>query len=379
MLKALLTTACILASALTRASIGISQPLPEAGRKEAPVAEIRLGALFPLTGYAADVGQSELNSTLLAVDEINAHGGVSGKTLKLVIEDDRSDFTATASAMQKLVSIDKTPAVLGPTWAEFAEIAAPIAEGGKTVLLSASATSAALTENRRFIFTTMPSHESALRPFSAYLAGLHPSAVTLIKAQNAYYEQLSSILSQQLSALQTPISQTLEIMPGQSDFRAIISRLKQRNGAVVLFIGIGSETGNFLKQAREQKLPGPFFSGHNILFDEVVNRDRALADGVVLFEYYAHAADSFITTYRQRFGSEPIYSAPMAYDNVFLLKHAIEQCGDSSQQIRDCLARTEYRGVSGQIGFDSKGRRAGEQNITRLLRGEKGRYSALPD
>ena len=238
--------------------------------------ELRLGALFPLSGFAAEMGQSELNATTMAVEEINRGGGIAGR-------------------------------------------------------------------------------------------------------QNSYYDQLSGILLSQLAAGGAVVPEVVEIMPGQSDFRSIISRLKRADAVVVLFIGIGSETGIFLRQAREQKLQARFLSGHNILFDEAVNADRSLADGVVLFEYYANADAAFLERYRKRFGAPPLYSAPMAYDNVFLLKHAFERCGFAPAAARECLQHTDYRGVSGPIRFTAARQREGAPAITRLLRGEKGAYVPLTE
>ena len=98
---------------------------------------IKIGALFALSGWAAIGGRSELNATTMAIDEINAAGGVLGRPIELVVEDNRSDLRATVSAVIKLKNIDSVPVIFGPNWAEFADVAAPVFESSKVIMLTA--------------------------------------------------------------------------------------------------------------------------------------------------------------------------------------------------------------------------------------------------
>ncbi len=339
-----------------------------------------IGAIFSQTGFGAQAGQGELNATILAAEDINQSGGLNGKPLKIVYEDNRSEAKGTASAFRKVTPQLNVPILLGPNWAEFSEVAAPLAEGESVVMLTASGYSKTLTANRNFIFSTSPRHEHIIRPLGEYLLKKRFPRVVLYQNASAYFESLGSSLTEQLAAAGIHFQVTENFDPGTTDYRSKISALKDQNiDAVVALLFNNGEISSFLRQANELQYDGEVLTTGDLLLDPVVEKDLNLANGVVFFDWLPLASKDFQDRYRKRFNTEPILNAGRAYDNVFLIKGAIESCGRDAPAIRECLRKTDFTGTSGHLRFDSAQLLAIEGDISKLFTIVNGRVKALAD
>ena len=124
---------------------------------------IKIGAIVPLTGPFASYGEPVKNGMLLAVDEINNNGGVKGKKIKLIIEDDAGNPTTAVNAFEKLAGTDKVPMILGPLSSGCSMATAPVAEKNKVVQLSTLAGIPDLSKAGDYIFRIYPSSELGAR------------------------------------------------------------------------------------------------------------------------------------------------------------------------------------------------------------------------
>src|SRR3989338_4432265 len=130
---------------------------------------IKIGFLGPLTGDAAPYGVDTLNGVKLAVDEINAVGGVKGRMIELIAEDSRCTGADAASAAQKLVNVDKVVAIVGGQCSGETLAAAPIAEAAGVVMISPLSSSPDVTQAGTFIFRDYPSDALKSKAMAAYL------------------------------------------------------------------------------------------------------------------------------------------------------------------------------------------------------------------
>lgn len=314
----------------------------------------KLGGLFSLTGFGQKAGESHLYGTQLAVDEINAKGGVAGRSIELIVEDFRSDLKTTASAMQKLTSIDKVAAVIGPNWTEFSEVAAGVATKNQILMITPSGYTKTLTKDRPFVFSALENHGAITAPLSSYIARQRPKKLAALVMQNSFHQSIFEAISAQLTSTGVSVWRTFEITPGNQDFRSILTRLKAEDVDAVLILLLEDGTGfSFLKQARELAFKGRIYSGNSILYDEAFKADPGVADEVVLFDYKIQHSPQFEQRFRERFKTEPMADSGRAYDLVFAVKKAAETCGTQSEAIRDCLSKQRLEGVSGLIGFDN--------------------------
>lgn len=336
---------------------------------------IKIGAIFSLTGYGAVAGQSELDAIQMAVSDINATGGIGGRHLEMVVEDNQSSLKGTISAFQKLHSLHHVPVILGPNWAEFSEVVAPLADQNEIVMLTASGYTETLTKDRRFVFTTLPKFEVHVKPITDALIKRHPKKIALITTSNTYFESISKALRNTLSQAGLELSYELSVAPGNTDYRSMLLKLKNDGvDAIVPFLQEGGELASFFKQRKELNIQAKIFT-HDIVFDEVLSKRPELAEGASFFRYMPDAPQEFLDRYRKEYKREPMVNVPKAYDNVFLIKDAILKCGLAGEQIRQCLLQADYSGRSGRIRFTSSGNVLGMENLTKLYQVKNGEFT----
>lgn len=316
---------------------------------------IKVGAIFSLSGWAALGGQPEQNATQMALDEINGQGGIHGRKLEIVYEDNRSDLADTVSALNKLISADKVVAILGPNWAEFAEVAAPICDQKKIPLLTASGYTPTLTKGRKFVFTDVPEFRYHILPLAEYIHAQKHTRVVILHSSSTYFDGIAGAVSDELARLGTSVRQTIALNPKEKDLRTLAMKLQRdKVDGIVAFLQEGGDMSNFFRQLRTIQFSPAVYS-YDLTYDEELSKDWRSAEGAVFFSYTGVFDPQMRARYVSRFKMEPPWTVPKAYDNVYVLKKALEDCGTEPQQIRDCLSRTDYTGASGRIHFSDSG------------------------
>jgi branched-chain amino acid transport system substrate-binding protein len=339
---------------------------------------IRIGAIFSASGWGADGGTSELDGALLAQADINARGGIGGQRLELLVEDNQSDLKDTASAFKKLVSVQKVPAMIGPNWAEFVEIAAPLAQQHQIPMLSPSGYKDGLFTGKDFIFTLWPPHATATKPLSDYLIAQKYKAITVLLSENAYLEGVMEAVQAQLQGSPAKIRTIMRFIPGQKDFKSTLAKIKQSGSDAVLALLLeNGDLSNFFKQTREIMLNLPLYSANGPAFDEIIHKDPAIAEGVIYFDYLVPGGAEFLKRFQEKFQRLPGFASAKAYDAVCLIKQAIETCGAAPSQIKDCLKKIHYQGLSGEIEFDANGVIRSSKPNTYLIRIRDGKLEKL--
>jgi len=330
-------------------------PLTLALAEELPA--IKLGAVYSLSSWAAVGGISELNATKMAIDEINAKGGILGRKIEISVEDNQSDLNKTVTAIQKLKSINNVQIILGPNWAEFSDVAAPICNKNKMLMLTASGYTKDLTKDKTFIFTSLPSHSLMTAPMSDYIFKIGHKKIAMATSVSAYFESNAQAIKEQLKEKGISLTSESTWNPGQADFKSYITKLKGDGyDAVILMLMEGGDLAAFLRQAKELRFAGQIYSSNAVLYDHVIEKSPALSEGIICYEYRTLAPKEFLDRYAALYGSAASHSIPRAYDNVYLLKDAIERCKtDEPEKLKDCLRASDYKGVTGRIRFTESG------------------------
>jgi branched-chain amino acid transport system substrate-binding protein len=316
-----------------------------------------VAAIFSLTGFGAAAGQGELEAIQLAATEINAAGGIGGKRVIVSAEDNRSVAKETVTAFHK--SMMKKPLVLlGPNWAEFAEVAAPLAERYHLPMLTPSASKKGLLDGKRYVFSVYPSHRLLITPFIEEVLSKQHKKIALFFTENAFYEELSQALKSGLDARGVRVWKEFSFKPEDQDYRAAV--LSARSAGADLFIAFllnnDGEIPNFLKQSslaglkREQ-----LFFGPGLGLDEGVLTNKSMAEGVTFFASVSTPSADFIKKFTAATGRAPAQNEDKAYDLLFVVKSAVEQCGAAPEKLSACLHSRSFTGISGTIEFDEHG------------------------
>jgi len=222
---------------------------------------IKIGAILPLSGDGAKYGEEAQRGIELAVTETNAAGGISGKKVVIVYEDDQGLAKNAVSALKKLASVDKVPVVIGPMYSSTALASAPVAETEKIVLFSPSASSPEYTKAGDYAFRNWPSdiyEGGEMARFAYKKLGLRRVGILTVSLD--YGIGLTNVFKNTFEKLggQVPVQE--QYVQGATDFRTQLTKLKGTNLDAVYLPGYYNEIGLILKQARELDLQVKFLS-----------------------------------------------------------------------------------------------------------------------
>ncbi len=339
---------------------------------------IRIGALYNVTGGMSSIDAPGLNGMKLAVEEVNAAGGVLGRRIELLTEDGKTDQTINANIMSRFVS-QKVVAVAGLNDTSFVLAAGPIAQKAKVPFVTAGATAPQIPEQvGDYMF---------MAPFGddAQAFAIADYAFKTLKARNAWlltdqaYDftlTLSKFFKERWGKLGGTIALEDIYRSGDVDFSAQITRLRaQRPAPDVLFVSaIPNEAGLIVKQVRQAGIKTPIVSGDGFDTPLVVDvPGKELADGVYFSTHAYVQPDSpkpvvrrFVAAYQKAYGRAPENAfAALGYDTLKLVADAVERAGSAEPaRIRDTLAATKgFEGVTGTIGY-SGGSRVPKKGVT---------------
>lgn len=325
--------------------------------------QITIGAVLPLTGDAAQWGVAAQRGIQIAVDETNAAGGVRGSKVQILFEDDQLQPKVGTEAMQKLVNVNKVPAVIGSISSSVTLAIAPIAERNKVVLISPASTSHDITTAGDFIFRTIPTdvYEGGYMAKFAFNERKYRK-VAVLAVNAAGTQGMADSFKQTFLSLGGKITAYELVAQGATDFRATISKAMTTTPDAMYVVGFPLETGHMIKQLIELGFTGQILSPQPAEDPEVRKIAGSAAEGLILTttsidpETGSMATKSFVTEYRKRYGSDPAIFSYEAYDATRLVLRAMIERGLDGSSIRDFLYSVKnYDGASGRFSFDKNG------------------------
>ena len=331
-----------------------------------------IGAMDALTGVGESYGNPIQQAKLLAMEEINAAGGINGRMLEIVFEDSKCAAADAITAYNKLTDVDDVKIILGTTCSGAMLGAAPLAEGEGVILLSASATSPDIAQAGDYIFRTAINDLQLGIDIgnTMWVDGVHDLATITESTDYAEGARRTSVarfeeLGGHVVAAEAYASETI-------DFRSQITKLINANPDAILLTAQGEVSGGtIVKQARELGFTGQIYSEVVPTQPDALSIAGDAATGlkaVVPDEDLAtNAGRDFLANFEARFG----YVAPLpwfqgsAYDDVYIAAECLSQTGDDqdSDGFRDCLYGLTFSGAIGDnYSFDANGDVAGLSN-----------------
>lgn len=325
---------------------------------------IRIGEVEPLTGKEAAFGQSSHNGILIALDEINARGGVLGRPLQLITEDNQSKDGQSATITKKLITRDRVVAVInGGTSAQALE-SAPVCQAMRVPLLASTATNPRVTQLGAYVFRTCFIDEfqgAVLAKFA--LQTLKARRVALLTSVSSTFSVgLSKAFREAYTAAGGEIVVEQKYAEGDKDFRAQLTAIRAAHPDAVAAMGYYTEGALICRQARELGLTVPLLSGDGWEAPELVQIGGDAVNGAYYSAHYSAestdpAVQEFIRKYRHRFGgATPDSLAPLAYDAMMILADALARAGGTDgPALQTALAATrDFPGVTGRTTIDAK-------------------------
>ena len=325
--------------------------------------EILIGEYGSLTGTTATFGQSTDNAIQMAFDEINAAGGLLGKKVKVLVEDDQSKPEEAATAVTKLINQNHVVAMLGEVSSSRSLAAAPICQANGVPMISPSSTNPRVTQVGDYIFRVC-----FIDPFQAEVGAriawetLKLKKVAILSdVRNDYSVGLQTFFRQHFKQLGGEIIAEQSYSEGDSDFRAQLTQIKSANPEAIYVPGYYTEVATIARQARELGITVPLIGGDGWDSPRLWEIGGEALNGCYFSNHYsvddpAPAVQKFVADYRKRYNQTPDALAALGYDAARILADAITRAGATSgDKIRDALAATKsFQGVTGQITINAE-------------------------
>ena len=337
--------------------------------------EVVLGEYGSLTGSEAVFGKSTHNGLTMAVDEINAKGGIHGNKVRLVSYDDQGKTSEVGTAVTRLITNDKVVVVLGEVSSSLSIAGGQVAQQHQTPMVSPSSTNAKVTDVGDYVFRVC-----FIDPFQGYVMarfatdaiaqhglGMKHLAI-LIDQRQAYAQGLGRYFEAFFVKMGGTLVARESYQGGDQDFSAQLGRIAS-SGAEALYVpGYYTDVANIAKQARALGYEGPLLGGDGWESVQMIGGD-AISGSYYSNHYPADEARPlvrrFVDEYHRRFGEVPDSMAALGYDAAMLVRAKIEALppqapGDAGlaalrKQLRDALAHTTgFDGVTGSITLDER-------------------------
>lgn len=328
------------------------------GQKQ-PDNRILIGGAFGLSGNCAEWGEGEHKAAQMAVDELNAAGGISGRQIKFVVEDTQCENKTTVNAVIKLVHADGVTAIIGPTWGDAYQGASAVFNETKTVGVSPDTAMEALELEHQpidYVFSTYAPQRKEISALQAYAAGAGIKTVAMVWDQDSYSAMMTQLFKEASPARGITVTDEHEMPTGNQDFRTVIAKIKSVNPDAVFISFLAAHTkASFLKQAKDLGLAAQILSAADIQDESVLKSFGTLMDGVI-YTYPVSTAGqrTFKEAYYAKYKAEPQGPAAVnAYDAVRIVAEAIKASMQSGEELRSALLRTRIKGAFiDDLGFN---------------------------
>jgi len=341
--------------------IGVLVSMTLTGCAQKQATTIKVGGIGPVTGDAATFGVSTRNGYEMAIAEVNAKGGVLGKTVELSFADDKGDPTEGATAAQKLINQDKVVAIAGTVMSKVSLAIAPICQSSGIPMISPTSTNPKVTEVGDYIFRAcfIDPFQGTVGANFAFNNLKARKAGVLYDVGNDYTKGLAEYFEAQFKALGGTIVKSEGHPTGTTDFTPQLTQILAGKPDLIYCSDYYNDDGLMAKQARGLGYTGPFLGGDGWDSPDLFKIGGDAVNNSYFTNHFSKddprpEVQAFVKNYTAKYGEAPDALAALGYDAMGLLLQAIQNAGSTDgAKIRDAMKNISYQGVSGLIKFDA--------------------------
>jgi branched-chain amino acid transport system substrate-binding protein len=328
--------------------------------------EIIVGEYGSLTGTTATFGISTRNGVGMATDEANQSGGVLGKQIRVIVEDDQGKPEEAQTVVTKLINKDRVVAVLGEVASSRSLAAAPVCQQNRIPMITPSSTNPRVTQIGDFIFRVCfidPFQGLVMAKFSRNT--LKFSRVAILRdIKNDYSVGLAGVFTENFQKMGGQIVADESYSEGDTDFSAQLTSIKSKNPQAIYVPGYYTEVGLIARQSRKLGITVPLMGGDGWDSPRLWEIGGEALNDCYFSNHYSvddpsPAIQKFVSSYRKRYNQTPDALAALGYDAAKVLYDSFRRANTTeSEKVRQALAQTkDFPGVTGKITID-EGRNA---------------------
>lgn len=323
-------------------------------KKQVDVSDIKLGAILNMTGTFADQGQNSQRGIDMAVNEINAAGGVLGKKITFDLQDNGGDNPKGALDALYNLTQKGTFLIIGPNLTPSANVVAPVVEKANAVMIAPSVGSEKFAELSSRTFNVFPANKFDSYALAEYLYNTKGfRKIAIFGSQQEWERDQANFVKQKFEELGGVVTSLQLPTVDNLDLKTESLKIKSSNPEAVVFTNYG-ETGVAARKLREVGVTSPFFSV--LLFGTQIETAQGALEGTV-FITTDTVDEKFNTKFKEIYQKEPGFPANQAYDATYLLMEAVKNAKSTdpvavTKALKDIK---EYKGSSGNMTFDADG------------------------
>jgi branched-chain amino acid transport system substrate-binding protein len=345
-----------------------------AGALSPALAEIKIGVLLPLSGKASQYGITQEVGLRMAEAELEKLK-IKGEAVKLIVYDTRGDNAEAISLTRKLIHSDKVLVVLGPFFSAECEVAFPIANQGKTPIITAAAAKPGIAaKNRPWAFRMALTSDKLNGPlvdrWQAANKGQIKKVVILTDTKDAFTKaDGTQVFPAVLKAKGIDVIDNVSFQTGDIDFSAQVTKVKSLNPDGIVVVGLYNEGGNVVRELRKQGLQQPTIGALGMSEAKFIEIAGPAGEGVMVVNpFWADNPDARVAAWVAEYkksGKTPNNAATLIYDSLFITKQCIEKTGVTNQpddlardreRLKDCWTTVKgHAGITGSIAINPEG------------------------
>jgi branched-chain amino acid transport system substrate-binding protein len=324
---------------------------------------IKVGSVLSLTGDLAEYGMRCREGIDMAVEEINANGGINGRPLQVVYEDDKGVPTEGVAAFNKLTTLDKVPVVIGAVSSSVTLAIEPIATRQQIFLFSPVSSSPKIPGKSKYLYTMWPPDTLEARALAEFAKErLNKSKVAILYVDSEYGLGLMEQFRNRAQELGMQVVATEAYPLNNKDFRLVIPKIKQANPDFIFLAGYHKEMAFATKEIREAGMDQQIFGNTDYEVDELLKIAGKAAEGAIYAtprfnpEQGGAIQKQFAAKFKEKHHKDPSLFQANAYDLVHFIAAAFKANGTNGDALVKYVPTIrDYEGASGRTSFTERG------------------------
>jgi len=340
-------------------------------------ADLKVGIMVPVTGSEATYGKDMENAINLAVDEINARGGILGMNVTTTTGDAACDPQQATAAATKLVSEDVVAVVGGYCSGATLPTLKIYGDAGIPIVIAAANSTKLIAANPGIGFQINSTGFDQTATAVSLFKDKKIKTLAIVHQGDGYSEDLAKLTKENWTKMGNEVVAYEVVNKGEQDHSSLVTRIKSKNADAVFWTAYYADGALLIKQLRQAGYKGMIAVGDGSNSPKLMEIAGKAAEGVFCFSNptveYLPAAKAFAEKYKKNFNQDPGPYSALAYDGMNLLADAIERAGSADRQaIIKALGETKgYEGIAGPIFFTPQNTLARSNFVVLIAKGNK--------